>query len=382
MKNSKKISAVFLSIFAGAAFAQQTMMNGYFYAPDERLLEGKHWVSAYVTKKFDNPKPLQHRSPSAKEMEVVEQAKKFFEASSLKAIALIDGNELVWKAYKSPANDQSIFTGYSLGKTITSMMVGQSICAGKLSMSTTADSLLPELKGTGYESVTVADLLTMRSGIKDGSYWGRGTAEAKEKIKQVAEKKAKWRDMLKVVNQRHSTVFGTMKPGEKFEYKEIDPLVLGYMLQEAWGERLGVVMEKNLLSAAGFQGPAELQEGAANDPYAPTIGRFTLDDWIRFSIWMKASTKEQTCFGDYVRSATTSKAQTVAREMGSQLFDGYGYLTWIGSRGLPDSYWAWGFGGQKMGMNHKNDRIIVVFSSVENNHDQVHSLYKAWASLD
>ncbi len=158
MRNVKKISAVLLSIFAGAAIAQQTMMNGYSYAPDERLLEGKHWVSAYVTNKFDNPKPLQHRSPSAKEMEVVEQAKKFFEASSLKAIALVDGNEIVWKAYKSPANDQSIFTGYSLGKTITSMMVGKSICAGKLSMSTTADSLLPELKGTGYESVWILDM--------------------------------------------------------------------------------------------------------------------------------------------------------------------------------------------------------------------------------
>lgn len=385
MNKAIKIAALLCGgwFAAHTVLAQQT--HGYYYISDKILLDGKYWAGqyAYAIPKLGNPKPLQTRDASAKEQEVIAEAKHLFENSSLKAIALIDGDNILWKAYKAPAGDESIFTGFSLGKTITSMMVGKSICAGKISMTTTADALLPELKGTGYESVTVADMLTMRSGIQDGRYWNSGVPEALQKIKQIQTRQAKWRDILGIVNKRHSNLFtGITKPGEKFEYKETDPLALGLMLQEAWGERLTPVIEREVLTPAGMEGPAELQESGFMEPYAPTIGRFRLDDWIRFAIWMKNSTREQGCFGDYMRAATTMQTKTVAGELGAGLFDGYGYLTWIASRGLPASYWGMGFGGQKLAMNHKNDRILVVFSSVENNGLLVSDLYRKWATLD
>lgn len=369
-------------LVVNTSFAQQTKLNGFNYAPDERLLDGAHWVSAYSIDKLDKPSPLSSRNPSTEEQAVVDRAKKLFDNSSLKAIALLDGNTIVYKAFKTPANDLSKFTGYSLGKTVTSMVTGKAICEGKVTLETTAESLLPELKGTGYESVTVKDLLTMRSGIKDGSYWANGTIEAKEKIKQIQSGNAPWRDMLRVVNKRDSSVFsGPIKPGQVFEYKEIDPLVLGFMLQEAYGQRLSTVVQKKVLEEAGFAGPFELQEGKANDPYAPTIGRFTLDDWSRFAYWVKKSTQAKGCFGDYARQATAIQTDLGSNQFAGRLFKGYGYLTWIDSDGVPGSFWAWGFGGQKIAMNHRNDRILIAFSSIENNHTEVHSLYREWVGV-
>lgn len=384
MRLSLRLATAFAGILcAVSAPAQQTRQGGFPHAPDERLLEAVHWVSAYRTEQRSQPMALGRRAPRPQEEAVIGEIQRFFANSSLKAIAVVDGTDVVWKAYKAPAGDDTRLTGYSLGKTITSMVTGKSLCAGKVTMQTTAGSLLPELKGTGYEPVTVADLLTMRSGIKDGSYWAAGTPAARDKIRQIEARQAPWRDMLTVVNQRHANAFsGPVKPGERFEYKEIDPLVLGFMLQEAWGQRLTQVIDKELLEPAGLRGPAELQEGVPGEPYAPTIGRFTLDDWVRFAIWMKGSTQAPGCFGDYVRAATSVQVRTASRDMGGNLFEGYGYLTWIGSSGLRDSFWGWGFGGQKLAMNHRNGRILVVFSSLENNHVEVSALYRKWAQIE
>ena len=62
-------------------------------------------------------------------------------------------------------------------------------------------------------------------------------------------------------------------------------------------------------------------------------------------------------------------------------FEGYGYLIWTENNRQQDSYWAVGYGGQRLAWNHKNKRILVAFSNLEDYMDDVYALYRDWAAL-
>ena len=99
-----------------------------------------------------------------------------------------------------------------------------------------------------------------------------------------------------------------------------------------------------------------------------------------FAVWVKESHTAPGCFGDYVREL--SKVQVTDRAKTGRIgFLGYGYLTWIGTLPTPNSFWAVGYGGQRIAWNPSNGRILLVFSNVENYMDEVAKLYGEWAKL-
>jgi hypothetical protein len=46
-----------------------------------------------------------------------------------------------------------------------------------------------------------------------------------------------------------------------------------------------------------------------------------------------------------------------------------------------NSYWASGYGGQRIAWNHKNQRILIAFSDIENYMDDLYWLYRDWSSV-
>lgn len=377
----KFLPIVLLAAASLAAQAQQTRLNGYPYAPDERLLH-EYWEGFHLAKPSPAPTALRQRAPVGDEVSAVEAAQRVFRTTSAKAMALVDGDQVVWSAYKEPATPATRLTGYSMGKTVTSMAVGKAICEGKLSLDTRAGDLLPELRDTAYGPVTVRHLLTQSSGIRDGSYYAKGTPQAREKIRQIEkDRTAGWREMLAIVNQPRTTVFGKpYVPGETFEYKESDPLVLGLMVQAATGDTLARYIEAQVLAGAGTAHEVALRQDRFGTTYAPTVARMVLEDWIRFAVWIKKSGAEPGCFGDYVRAAT--RTQIANHDTLGRFFGGYGYLMWTENIRQRDSYGAMGFGGQNIGFNPRNARILVVFSQIESDIDEYYKLYRQWSNVE
>ena len=95
---------------------------------------------------------------------MIDRARYLLSNRPAKAIALLDGPNLVFLEYNAPANVDSFFTSASMGKTVTAMAVGQAICAGKLKLTDRTEDIIPEVNGTALGRVTVRDLLRMASG--------------------------------------------------------------------------------------------------------------------------------------------------------------------------------------------------------------------------
>jgi hypothetical protein len=55
------------------------------------------------------------------------------------------------------------------------------------------------------------------------------------------------------------------------------------------------------------------------------------------------------------------------------------YQIWTDNSWSKNSYWALGYGGQKIAWNHTNDKIMVAFSTSENWHPEAARLYELWS---
>ena len=361
-------------------YSQAPMVGSFTAAPDEWLLSnGQRWH--YHTEINHQAQALIYRSPNKNEVAVVEKAKAILDNSSAKAIALIDGDEIIWSGYKAPADSSSRFLSYSIGKTVTAMAIGKAICAGKLSLDDRAKKFVPELKDADLGKATVEQLLKMSSGTspinRDTSIMSREQAE------DMRAGKISLLDIVSTprISDAYQGFLGEKrKPGEAFDYHSTDPLVLGFIINRATGMPYAKWVEKEVLIPAGIKSKAIIGQDHFGFGQSDGNVRMTLEDWSRFAIWVKKSESGVGCFENFVRQASMTQINNLIKREGKS-FDGYGYLIWTENNRQRDSYWAVGYGGQRIAWNHNNKRILIAFSNVENYMDDLYWLYSDWSTL-
>jgi CubicO group peptidase (beta-lactamase class C family) len=371
-------------MFAGIAHSQNLLKdNGVSSAPDSWLLVNKGPAWWYKTQPSPTPVELQTRVPSKSEQGIIDRAHTLVAGRPAKAFALMDGDTVLYKEFKAPADSDSMFFSFSMGKTVTAMAVGKAICAGNLKLETKASDLLPKLEGKALGSATVLDLLRMASGAAEAN--DDGTVDTPEEA-------ARWRKgMLNLsdlvaedhVSKAQRGVFSDYKPGEAFFYKETDPLTLGMMVSRATGIPWSQWIQEQVLNPMGAARSGLYVQDRQKNGMAGSGMRLRLEDWMRFALWVKRSSREQGCFGDYVMAATTTQISnpgTAASRKHGRVFSGYGYLTWTENSMAPNTAWASGYGGQRIGWStdKNNERMVVVFSNLENWMPDVYDLAKDW----
>lgn len=191
-----------------------------------------------------------------------------------------------------------------------------------------------------------------------------------------------------MANDRNSKaargVFSDYKPGEQFSYKSTDPVTLGIMIHRASGQPMSAWFQSAVLDPMGAAFPGSYAQDPKLNGLADSGVRMRLQDWLRFAVWLRKSSKEAGCFGDYVRDAMRTQianSGTVATRKTGKLFGGYGYLAWTENEIAPDTAWALGHGGQRIGWHLKSDRIFVAFSNEETWMPEAYDLAKRWMSV-
>lgn len=380
----KKIKYLALaSVLITSTTWAQTMptQNGVATAPDGWLISNnlpKWWYRSQPSQKVLK---IDTRQASKAEQQVIDRATQMMEQYPIKGLALIEGDKVLYEDFNAPAGPLSTFAGFSMGKTVVSMMVGQAICDGKLSLTTRADELLPELSGKQLGASTVRDLLRMASGTKAHGWDAALLTEAENE---------RWRDgtinLVEVLAQDSNSsaergFFSSYKPGEHFSYKGSNPVTLGIMVSRATGVTFAQWMQAKVFDPMGAADQNVVNQTKQGDSLAGGPVSMTLGDWIRFAMWLKKSSQAQGCFGDYVRQATTTQidnGRTDAQRINGKGFRGYGYLTWTENEMVPNSFWAIGYGGQRIGWFTDSDKIVIAFSNIENWSPRLYELANLW----
>lgn len=82
------------------------------------------------------------------------------------ALLIMKDGRIVTEIYRNGSSERTRFMGWSMTKSITSTLVGAALADGLVaSLDDPITRYLPELKGSGYDGVTILQILQMRSGV-------------------------------------------------------------------------------------------------------------------------------------------------------------------------------------------------------------------------
>ena len=83
------------------------------------------------------------------------------------AFIVVRDNEVLYENYFNGFERDSLCTAWSISKSVTSALAGIAISEGYIkSLDDPITNYLPELKGKGFDTITIRNLLTMGSGIR------------------------------------------------------------------------------------------------------------------------------------------------------------------------------------------------------------------------
>jgi len=174
----------------------------------------------------------------------------FLNTSHTNVFLVLRNGVLTYQYYRDGFTPTTRLPSYSVGKTMTSIMAGQLIAAGKIKESDKFVDYFPEYKnGTSFDRITIGQLLDMRGGIGvSDNYpsgpqgWGVGIAQ------MYANTDINW-----FVKHNRKMAF---EPGSKGLYRSVDAQLIGMVIKKVTGESVSDYFSKNVWQPVGALTPA------------------------------------------------------------------------------------------------------------------------------
>jgi len=279
----------------------------------------------------------------------------FLDRTYTNALLVMKDGRIVYENYRNNSDETTRFMGWSMTKSITSALVGIALSEGRIkSIDDPIESYLPELKGGGYEGVTIRQILQMRSGVdyEERYDFANPGIAARNHIASLVKNVARFADPARTIKRIH-------KPGEVFQYKTIDTAVLGWLLERvSGGSTLAAYMAQRLWEPLGAE-----QDGFFIMDGPPGVGRefsgagfnATLRDYARFGLMMMNGGRangRQIVPAEWVALSTPPTDPADGDE-------GYGMQWWTFGK---DAYSAIGLQGQYIYVDPKTRTVVVKLS--------------------
>lgn len=283
-------------------------------------------------------------------------AGEFLERTYTNALLVMKDGVIVSEIYRNNAAPDSRFIGWSMTKSITSVLIGCALEDGLIdSLDTPISTYLPELGGGGYENVSIRHVMQMRSGVdyEERYDFGNPGIAASNHISSLVQNNTRFADVARTLERIHA-------PGEFFQYKTIDTALLGWLVERSTGMSVAAYTERCLWEPLGAEGDGYyIMDGA------PGVGRefsgagfnATLRDYARFGQMALnggvANGKRIVPEGWIIQSTRPSGGEEQAR-------GGYGLQWW--TMGDSEAFAAIGLQGQYIYIDPTTATVVVKLS--------------------
>ncbi|WP_430420662.1 serine hydrolase domain-containing protein [Phenylobacterium sp.] len=272
----------------------------------------------------------------------------YMAAYNVSGILVLKDGRIVLEKYGMGRRPQDRWTSFSVAKSVTSTLVGAAIQDGKIkSLSAPVTDYIPELKGSGYDGVTVRQLLMMSSGVK----WNEDYVDPNSDVSRSTT--------LPMEPGKNSLVTYMSRlprahpPGTMFNYSTGETDLVGILVSNAVGKSVSEYASEKIWKPYGMDSDAVWVTDPAGHERGGCCMSLTLRDYGRVGQFILDGGKaggKQILPPTWTAEATTPQITNGTRERG------YGYFWW-----MPDSgaYEARGIFGQSI-TTHRDDRIIIV----------------------
>ncbi|GIF25425.1 hypothetical protein Ate02nite_81550 [Paractinoplanes tereljensis] len=253
---------------------------------------------------------------------------------------------------------------FSISKSVTSLLVGIAMAEGLIdSLHDRVIDYRKDFLGSAYEEVTLAELLTMTSGVGDLEAWDVPDSDIK-RFEQAAMGGGDLAEVVKSARRRAPA-------GEAFNYSTLDAQVLGWILEAATGTTLAGYAADRLWRHLGADRDSYYWLTRAHPRTALGAGSFnaTARDVARLGLLMTHDgvvAGRQVVPRDWVRRSRGSDLpQLAVGALGPSGYAHYGYANqwWTLGSSSFDAFTALGVHGQYLYVDPSADIVIVKCSA-------------------
>lgn len=355
-----RISAAALAL-TGVSLALAAPSREQFLAwgPGERIEAFRHMEAIFSTHTVQRgttvyPLPVSSKpiDPRLEYFDKVEAGTidDFVERNQVAGLLVVSHGEIVLERYGLGQTAEDRWTSFSVAKSITSTLLGAAIRDGSISAVTDpVTKYVPELKGSAYEDVTVADALEMRSGVR----WNEDYANPDSDLGRLANAIVHDRDTL-VADL--AALPREAPPGSRFLYKTGESDLIGIIVARATGKPLAQYLSEKIWAPFGMERDAAWVTTGGMEVGGCCLS-MTLRDYARFALFfLKNGTvgTGQVLPADWNHEATKIYTRSVFEGFG------YGYQWWPHRDG---SYYALGIFGQSIFIDPARELIVVTLSA-------------------
>jgi len=271
----------------------------------------------------------------------------FLVAMNAAGIMVLQDGKVRLEKYRLGFGPEQRWTSFSVAKSFTSTLLGAALKDGSIaSLDDPVTRYLPELAGTAYDGVTVAQVATMTSGVK----WNEDYADPESDVARMLSVAPVQGESQAVTYAR--TLTREAPAGEKWVYKTLETNLLGDIVAAATGKTLAAYAKEKIVDPAGFAGGLFWMTDLTGGNIGGCCLSIRLADYARMGQWVLEGGQPSVPEGWF--------AQAGAAQVDLGKGFGYGYQWWTYPGGF---YGAQGIFGQYITIVPEQDMVVAVVSN-------------------
>jgi len=275
-------------------------------------------------------------------------------------LLVIKNGAIVFEKYFDGTQKSTRLISMSVAKSFVSFMIGKAYEEGKIAdLQDPVDKYVPILKGSGYEGVSLKNVLQMSSGVRFTEDYGDLKSDIVRLVASFTSGS---------LNEFVAKLTREKEPGTYNKYVSADTQVLGMVLTDATGKSLTAYMQEKLWSHLGAEYDAEWLTDPVGTEMAFGGLNATLRDYARFGLLYlnqgRNFKNEQLVSESWVKDSITPDAPHLmpGRDNPNSAWPmGYGYQWWIPENPEGD-YSAIGIYGQFIYV-HPGYNVVIAKTS-------------------
>ncbi len=335
--------------------------------PDDEVATFEHSERLYPFSRVPRKGPVSQLLPAANQLKNVRFKSDgkdydlfdYLADNRIAGLLILKDGKVAFEDYELGASPATRWASFSMAKSVSSTLVGAALQQGLISsLDVPITRYVPALKGSGYDGVSIRNLLQMASGVQ----WNETYADPQSDVSKLG---------LLLLAQKAGSVVNYMSalpkagaPGSIWNYSTGETYLIGPVIEGATHMPLATYLSEALWSRLGMDQDATwwLESPGGMGLAGSGIGA-TLRDYGRFGLFVQRDGVNE---GQRIVPKGWFQEAGSAHVIGGKSVD-YGYLWWpMPAGGDPvhqGAFEARGIFGQHIYINPNEKLVIVVLSA-------------------
>ena len=304
-----------------------------------------------------------------------------FKVHFARGMILIQDDKVLYEKYFDGFGPHKQHIWFSMSKSLASAALGILVEQGKIDVKKSPAHYIPELKNSGFERVTIQNLLDMATSIDFKETYTDMTSDFA--LKYAVAMNMGWLPGARDAQPESTEIYGVhdflskyikpnkeLEPGTDFDYNSSNADVIGWLISRVSGQPYERFISEQIWSKLGMEHDAYFTVDRAFMPVVTGGMNSTLRDAARFALMIRDEGRvknKQLISSEWINSALNideklKSHMTANPKYGEESWEAYHNMWWI-LDGEKGEFCATGIHGQVIYINRSKNTVMVWFSN-------------------